>query len=127
MRNFLLFLFSFIFLAQATCNSPASNDIPSNVRLLIDMTNFDDVAYEIFVNSEKKCSISAYKFGYFIIRVLMQNTYQLEIKNGGYLFDAISFKPERDAEQMQEGWVNYEKVEYYLGIKINGGKLFFKD
>ena len=125
-KRYLLTVF-IVFSILVACDLPTTSKPNSQVKLLIDVGNFDDIAYEIFVNDAKKCSISAHDFGYFRMYVYLPNTYQLEIKNAGYLYDAISFTPAEDAEQMQPGWVHYGLAEYYLGIWIRDGKLSFGD
>lgn len=125
-KRYLLTVF-IVFSILVACDPPTTSKPNSQVKLLIDVGNFDDIAYEIFVNDAKKCSISAHDFGYFRMYVYLPNTYQLEIKNAGYLYDAISFTPAEDAEQMQPGWVHYSLAEYYLGIWIRDGKLSFGD
>ncbi|MFB0562980.1 MAG: hypothetical protein ACETWM_17415 [Candidatus Lokiarchaeia archaeon] len=127
MKKRRLYIIFVVLLILVACDLSDTEKTISQVKLMIDVANIDDIAYEIFVNSAKQCSISADSFGYFMMYVYLHDTYQLEIKNAGYLYDTISFTPAEDAEQMQPDWSHYGEADYWLGILIREGKLSFKD
>jgi hypothetical protein len=127
-RQFLFAFFVPVFLLGA-CDLPTTPETPSTVRLMIHLWNYDLTAYEVFVNDTKHVTVPGrdpdtfFKSGYFTMNAKMNSTYQLEIKNAGYVYDAISFSVADDAVRIEPGGPYSSAAEYAISIDIKNGRL----
>lgn len=99
----------------AACDLFDSGVTENTIRLLIEISNRDGIAYEIYVNGVKESSIPDNYFGYFVVSLDYDNTFQLEIWNGGTLYDVLPIKPSEDAEKMPPEYSHSDKADYPFG------------
>lgn len=130
-KRYLLTIFIAL-LILAGCDFLKTSKPETKVKLMIQLWNYDSRSYEIFVNNNKYVTMPGKdpgKFFYcahFTMYVYMRDTYQLEIKNAGYVYDAISFTPAEDAISL-EGGVYGDDAEYGTSFDIKNGHLSFTD
>jgi hypothetical protein len=132
MKRCLLLITFILILFSAGCDLPETTKPETGVSLMIQLWNYDSMSYEIFVNDTKYVTMPGRDPGtffycaHFTMYVYMRDTYQLEIKNAGYVYDAISFTPADDAVSLRGGTYG-DVAEYGISFDIKNAHLYFSD
>lgn len=119
-----------VLLILAACDIFDTEKPISQVKLMIQLWNYDTMSYEVYVNDIKQVTMPGKETGtifygaHFTMYVYMSNTYQLEIKNAGYVYDAISFTPGEDANSLTGAYADV--AEYGIGFDIKNGHLYLR-
>lgn len=130
-KRVLFTIFIFLFLL-VSCDPTKTKESITKVKLMIQLWNYDSISYEVYVNNTKYVTMPGkepdtfFYCAHFTMYVYLNDTYQLEIKNAGFVFDAISFTPAEDAIFL-EGGVYGDVAEHRISFDIKNGHLSFTD